>query len=157
MDVRFPPPKPKEKKPFNGEKPMFIAPAFAGISLRGPCRSGPFGLCQLPVLPVRSLTHCTECLGWTGVIAAVISFGGFTFFYWHTANKRMKEGWRALLFSPCRHGDLHHRIEVPISRRHHRALPPPPELTRRGRPNRAIPFRSPIIRATEAFLNPAFC
>jgi cellobiose-specific phosphotransferase system component IIB len=37
--------------------------------------------------------------GWTGVIAAVISFGGFTFFYWHTANKRMKEGVRALLFA----------------------------------------------------------
>tara|TARA_R110000787_G_scaffold8444_8_gene28269 strand:- start:10386 stop:11510 length:1125 start_codon:yes stop_codon:yes gene_type:complete len=37
--------------------------------------------------------------GWTGVIAAIISFGGFTFFYWHTANKRMKEGVRALLFA----------------------------------------------------------
>lgn len=37
--------------------------------------------------------------GWTGVIAAVVSFGGFTFFYWHTANKRMKEGIRALLFA----------------------------------------------------------
>ena len=37
--------------------------------------------------------------GWTGVIAAVVSFGGFTFFYWHTANRRMKEGVRALLFA----------------------------------------------------------
>lgn len=37
--------------------------------------------------------------GWTGVIAAIISFGGFTFFYWHTANKRIKEGVRALLFA----------------------------------------------------------
>jgi hypothetical protein len=37
--------------------------------------------------------------GWTGVIAAVVSFGGFTFFYWHTANHRMKEGVRALLFA----------------------------------------------------------
>lgn len=37
--------------------------------------------------------------GWTGVIAAVVSFGGFTFFYWHTANRRMKEGIRALLFA----------------------------------------------------------
>jgi hypothetical protein len=37
--------------------------------------------------------------GWTGVIASIISFGGFTFFYWHTANKRMKEGVRALLFA----------------------------------------------------------
>ena len=37
--------------------------------------------------------------GWTGVIAAIISFGGFTFFYWHSANHRMKEGVRALLFA----------------------------------------------------------
>ncbi len=37
--------------------------------------------------------------GWTGVIAAIVSFGGFTFFYWHTANHRMKEGIRALLFA----------------------------------------------------------
>ena len=37
--------------------------------------------------------------GWTGVIASIISFGGFTFFYWHTANKRMKEGLRALVFA----------------------------------------------------------
>ena len=37
--------------------------------------------------------------GWTGVIASIVSFGGFTFFYWHTANKRMKEGIRAMLFA----------------------------------------------------------
>ncbi len=37
--------------------------------------------------------------GWTGVIASIVSFGGFTFFYWHTANKRMKEGLRAAFFA----------------------------------------------------------
>lgn len=37
--------------------------------------------------------------GWTGVIASIISFGGFTFFYWHTANRRFKEGVRSLLFA----------------------------------------------------------
>ena len=37
--------------------------------------------------------------GWTGAIASIVSFGGFTFFYWHTANKRMKEGLRAALFA----------------------------------------------------------
>ncbi|MBY9066422.1 hypothetical protein K1X12_05905 [Hyphomonas sp. WL0036] len=37
--------------------------------------------------------------GWAGVIAAVISFGGFTFVYWHAANRRMKEALRALVFA----------------------------------------------------------
>jgi len=36
---------------------------------------------------------------WTGVIASVCSFGGFTFVYWHWANKRRQEGMRALLFA----------------------------------------------------------
>ncbi|MCF6329337.1 MAG: hypothetical protein L3J02_06020 [Henriciella sp.] len=37
--------------------------------------------------------------GWSGVIASVCSFGGFTFFYWHTAAKRFSEGFRALTFA----------------------------------------------------------
>lgn len=37
--------------------------------------------------------------GWAGVIAAIISFGGFTFVYWHGANRRFKEAARALLFA----------------------------------------------------------
>ena len=37
--------------------------------------------------------------GWSGVIASVSSFGGFTFFYWHTAAKRFNEGFRALIFA----------------------------------------------------------
>lgn len=37
--------------------------------------------------------------GWSGVIAAVCSFGGFTFFWWHTSAKRYKEGARALVFA----------------------------------------------------------
>ena len=37
--------------------------------------------------------------GWTGVIAAIVSFGGFTFFYWHTTHRRWKEGLRAILFA----------------------------------------------------------
>ncbi len=37
--------------------------------------------------------------GWTGVIAAIVSFGGFTLFYWHQANKRPWESLRALLFA----------------------------------------------------------
>ena len=37
--------------------------------------------------------------GWAGVIAAIISFGGFTFVYWHGANRRFKEATRALIFA----------------------------------------------------------
>lgn len=37
--------------------------------------------------------------GWAGVIAAIISFGGFTFVYWHAANRRGREALRALVFA----------------------------------------------------------
>lgn len=37
--------------------------------------------------------------GAAGVIAAVISFGGFTFVYWHAANRRMWESLRSLVFA----------------------------------------------------------
>ncbi len=37
--------------------------------------------------------------GWSGVIASVCSFGGFTFFWWHTSSRRLKEGLRALAFA----------------------------------------------------------
>jgi hypothetical protein len=37
--------------------------------------------------------------GAAGVIAAIVSFGGFTFVYWHAANKRRLESLRALLFA----------------------------------------------------------
>lgn len=37
--------------------------------------------------------------GTAGIIAAVVSFGGFTFVYWHAASKRMWESLRSLLFA----------------------------------------------------------
>lgn len=37
--------------------------------------------------------------GWSGVIASVGSFGGFTFFWWHTSARRYSEGFRALVFA----------------------------------------------------------
>ncbi|MFN4023297.1 MAG: hypothetical protein ACK4MQ_00570 [Hyphomonas sp.] len=37
--------------------------------------------------------------GWAGVIAVIVSFGGFTFVYWHGANRRRKEALRALVFA----------------------------------------------------------
>jgi len=37
--------------------------------------------------------------GTAGIIAAIISFGGFTFVYWHAANKRLWESLRSLVFA----------------------------------------------------------
>lgn len=37
--------------------------------------------------------------GAAGIIAAIISFGGFTFVYWHAANKRTWESLRSLAFA----------------------------------------------------------
>ncbi len=36
---------------------------------------------------------------WTGIIASVCSFGGFTFVYWHGAGARMKEAARTFVFA----------------------------------------------------------
>ncbi|MEM7766340.1 MAG: hypothetical protein AAF253_02505 [Pseudomonadota bacterium] len=41
----------------------------------------------------------SQVWAWTGVIASVCSFGGFTFVYWHFANGRAREGIRAILFA----------------------------------------------------------
>lgn len=37
--------------------------------------------------------------GAAGIIAAIVSFGGFTFVYWHAANHRRAESLRALVFA----------------------------------------------------------
>lgn len=37
--------------------------------------------------------------GWAGVIASIISFGGFTFFWWHASQRRPSEALRSLLFA----------------------------------------------------------
>ncbi|KCZ84526.1 hypothetical protein HAD_02565 [Hyphomonas adhaerens MHS-3] len=99
LEERFPHLKPKEKKPFNGEKfiisllaLVFLMAGLAAASLSGFANYQAFSSSVADPLQSR-------IWGWTGVIAAVISFGGFTFFYWHTANHRMKEGWRALIFA----------------------------------------------------------
>jgi len=37
--------------------------------------------------------------GWSGVIASVCSFGGFTFFWWHMSGRRLGEAMRSLVFA----------------------------------------------------------
>ncbi|HPF24646.1 MAG TPA: hypothetical protein PK417_14265 [Hyphomonas sp.] len=99
LETRFPHLKPKEKKPFNGEKFIIslLALVFLTAGLAAAALSG-FANYQAFSSSVGDPLQA-GIWGWTGVIAAIISFGGFTFFYWHTANHRMKEGWRALLFA----------------------------------------------------------
>lgn len=48
-----------------------------------------------------TVTDPLESMIWgaAGIIAAIVSFGGFTFVYWHAANKRMWESLRSLLFA----------------------------------------------------------
>lgn len=71
---------------------VFLAAGLAAVGLSGFANYQAFS--RSVADPLQS-----GVWGWTGVIAAIISFGGFTFFYWHTANSRMKEGVRALLFA----------------------------------------------------------
>ena len=99
VEEHFPHLRPKAKKPFNGEKfiisllaLVFLTAGLAAAALSGFANYQAFSSSVGDPLQSR-------VWGWTGVIAAVISFGGFTFFYWHTANRRMKEGWRALVFA----------------------------------------------------------
>lgn len=37
--------------------------------------------------------------GWSGVIASICSFGGFTFFWWHMSGRRFGEAMRSLVFA----------------------------------------------------------
>ena len=37
--------------------------------------------------------------GWAGILAAIVSFGGFTFVYWHSAHARYREAFRALILA----------------------------------------------------------
>jgi hypothetical protein len=100
-DDRIPPPPPPPPRPHRnlGERIIItlLALVFLGAGLSAAALSG-FANYQTFSSSVTDPLQA-GIWGWTGVIAAVISFGGFTFFYWHTANKRMKEGVRALLFA----------------------------------------------------------
>tara|TARA_R110000851_G_scaffold59425_4_gene137613 strand:+ start:1596 stop:2762 length:1167 start_codon:yes stop_codon:yes gene_type:complete len=101
LDDRVPTPSPPPPRPHRnmGERIIItlLALVFLGAGLSAAALSG-FANYQAFSSSVTDPLQA-GIWGWTGVIAAVISFGGFTFFYWHTANKRMKEGVRALLFA----------------------------------------------------------
>ena len=94
--ARFLPPKPKrftlERIIITALALLFLAAGLSAAALSGFANYQAFSSSVADEMQGR-------IWGWTGVIAAIVSFGGFTFFYWHSANHRMKEGVRALLFA----------------------------------------------------------
>lgn len=94
-----PAPPPRRHRRGSGERTimMLLALMFLGAGLFAAILSG-FANYQAFSGSVADPLQA-RIWGWAGIIASVVSFGGFTFFYWHTANKRMKEGIRAALFA----------------------------------------------------------
>ncbi len=71
---------------------VFLAAGLAAAALSGFANFQAFSASVTD--PVQG-----QVWGWSGVIASVCSFGGFTFFWWHTSSGRLKEGIRALVFA----------------------------------------------------------
>ncbi|MHA7899689.1 MAG: hypothetical protein ACX94B_07460 [Henriciella sp.] len=74
-----------------------LALIFLGAGLAAAALSG-FANFQAFSLGVSDPTQA-EVWGWSGVIASVCSFGGFTFFWWHVSGGRRGEAARALVFA----------------------------------------------------------
>lgn len=74
-----------------------LALIFLGAGLAAAGLSG-FANFQAFSLGVSDPTQA-RIWGWSGVIASVCSFGGFTFFWWHISAGRRGEAARALLFA----------------------------------------------------------
>lgn len=74
-----------------------LAVIFLGAGLAAAGLSG-FANFQAFSLGVSDPTQA-RIWGWSGVIASVCSFGGFTFFWWHLSGGRRGEAFRALVFA----------------------------------------------------------
>lgn len=74
-----------------------LAFIFLGAGLAAAGLSG-FANFQAFSLGVSDPTQASVW-GWSGVIASVCSFGGFTFFWWHVSGGRRGEAARALIFA----------------------------------------------------------
>lgn len=71
---------------------LFLAAGLAAALLSGFANYSAFrGLVSDPLQ--------AQIWGWSGVIASVITFGGFTFFWWHVSARRRGEAVRAFLFA----------------------------------------------------------
>ncbi len=71
---------------------IFLCAGLAAAALSG------FANFQAFSLGVIDPTQA-QIWGWSGVIASVCSFGGFTFFWWHVSGGRRGEAARALVFA----------------------------------------------------------
>ncbi|MEO1189553.1 MAG: hypothetical protein AAFW60_10815 [Pseudomonadota bacterium] len=74
-----------------------LALVFLGAGLAAAVLSG-FANFQAFSLGVSDVNQA-RIWGWSGVIASVCSFGGFTFFWWHMSRHRRGEALRALVFA----------------------------------------------------------
>ncbi|MEM6654002.1 MAG: hypothetical protein AAF582_15490, partial [Pseudomonadota bacterium] len=71
---------------------IFLIAGLAAVGLSGFANYHAFGV------GVSDPTQA-QIWGWSGVIASVCSFGGFTFFWWHISGHRRGEALRALVFA----------------------------------------------------------
>ncbi len=74
-----------------------LAIIFLGAGLAAAALSG-FANYQAFSAGVLDATQA-RVWGWSGVIASVCSFGGFTFFWWHLSGRRFGEAMRSLVFA----------------------------------------------------------
>lgn len=74
-----------------------LALVFLGAGLAAAALSG-FANFQAFSLGVADPSQA-QVWGWSGVIASICSFGGFTFFWWHMSGGRRGEALRALVFA----------------------------------------------------------
>ncbi|MEL6723983.1 MAG: hypothetical protein AAFP81_02085 [Pseudomonadota bacterium] len=74
-----------------------LAVIFLGAGLAAATLSG-FANFQAFSIGVQDPAQA-QIWGWSGVIASVCSFGGFTFFWWHVSGGRRGEAARALVFA----------------------------------------------------------
>ena len=89
----------KHKVRVSGEQIIItlLSLVFLGAGLAAAALSG-FANFQAFSLGVSDPTQA-GIWGWSGVIASVCSFGGFTFFWWHMSGRRRGEALRALVFA----------------------------------------------------------
>lgn len=71
---------------------IFLAAGLAAAALSGFANYQAFSAGVLDATQAR-------VWGWSGVIASVCSFGGFTFFWWHMSGRRFGEAMRSLVFA----------------------------------------------------------
>jgi hypothetical protein len=89
----------KERRKGQGEKTIVALLALIFV-IAGLMAAGLSGFANYQAF-ASTVTDPLESMIWgaAGIIAAIVSFGGFTFVYWHAANKRMWESLRSLVFA----------------------------------------------------------